>query len=85
MIGRAAVLSFLLGLALLNFFWFPGHTYLQADTQIYIPLLEKLWDPSLYPRELVTSRPHLAYTIYDEVALVLRKVTHLPFRYVLEA
>jgi hypothetical protein len=85
MIGRAAVLSFLLGLALLNFFWFPGHTYLQADTQIYIPLLEKLWDPSLYPRELVTSRPHLAYTIYDEVARVLRTVTHLPFRYVLEA
>jgi hypothetical protein len=75
----------IIGLALITFFWFPGHTYLQSDTQIYIPLMERLWDPSLLTRDLLTSRPHLAYTLYDEAAFVIRAITHAPFRFALEA
>ena len=35
-----------LALTSISFFVFPGHTILQADTQIYIPILERLADPS---------------------------------------
>jgi len=75
----------IIGLALITFFWFPGHTYLQSDTQIYIPLMERLRDPSLLTRDLLASRPHLAYTLYDEAAFVIRAITHAPFRFALEA
>src|SRR5947209_18868160 len=70
-------------IALIGIFVFPGHTWLQSDTQIYVPMLEKLWDPSLYARELITARPHLAWTIYDETALALRWLTGLDFERVL--
>ena len=33
-------------LALLTFFQFPGHTWLQQDSQIYVPILEHLRDPT---------------------------------------
>jgi hypothetical protein len=75
----------ILAVTLLTFFWFPGHTYLQSDTQIYIPLMERLWDPSMLGRDLLASRPHLAYTLYDEVAFIIRGVTQAPFQYALEA
>ncbi len=71
-------------LTLLNFFQFPGHTYLQSDTQIYAPILEHLWDPELLARDLIVQRPHVSLTLYDEAALGLRKVTGLGFEQVLE-
>lgn len=49
-------------LALLGFFLFPGHNYLQSDTQIYIPMLERLHNPALFTRDIVALRPHLAFT-----------------------
>jgi hypothetical protein len=52
---------------------FPGHTYLQSDTQIYIPMLEHLRDPALFPRDIVALRPHLMFTVYDEAALFPRR------------
>jgi uncharacterized protein DUF6798 len=52
---------------------FPGHTYLQSDTQIYIPMLERLRDPALFSRDIVALRPHLMFTVYDEAALFLRR------------
>jgi len=67
----------------LGMFVFPGHTWLQSDTQIYVPMFERLWDSSLYARELITSRPHLAWTIYDETALLARTVTRLDFEHIL--
>jgi hypothetical protein len=70
-------------ITLLGVFVFPGHTWLQADTQIYLPMFERLWNPALYNNDLITSRPHLAFTIYDETALALRAITRLDFRYVL--
>jgi hypothetical protein len=70
-------------LTLLNYIQFPGHTYLQADTQIYIPIVEHLWDPSVLADDLLVQKPHVAFTLYDELALALRKLTGLPFRDIL--
>jgi hypothetical protein len=67
----AAAAAVLILLVLCGFRFFPGHTFLQADTQIYIPILERLRDPTLYPHDPVALRPHVTYTVYDEVALLL--------------
>src|SRR5437868_11038074 len=74
-----------LTLTALSFFVFPGHTILQSDTQIYIPILEHLADPSVLSKDIMASRPHVTFTIYDETALVLRGVTGLSFEHVLMA
>jgi hypothetical protein len=66
-----------------SFLWFPGHTILQSDTQIYIPILEQLRDPAALTRDIVASNPHVTYTVYDEMALLLRRVTGLGFEPVL--
>src|SRR5690242_18705831 len=72
-------------IALLTFFQFPGHTWLQQDTQIYVPILEHLRDPSVLRNDIVASHPHVAFTLYDEVARALRSATGFGFREVLEA
>src|SRR3982075_80265 len=80
-----ATASLCLAFALLTFFQFPGHTWLQQDTQIYAPILEHLRDPGVLRNEILVEQPHLAYSLYDEVALGLRAVTGLGFREVLAA
>src|SRR5437763_12034732 len=68
-IGTAALC---LAFAILTFFQFPGHTWLQQDTQIYVPILEHLRDPSVLRSDILVQRPHVAFTLYDETALGLR-------------
>ena len=63
--ARAAIVI----LALLSFFQFPGHTWLQQDSQIYTPILEHLRDPSVLAKDMLVERPHVSFTVYDEVAL----------------
>ena len=75
----------ILGITLLNFFQFPGHTWLQSDTQIYAPILEHLWNPAVLQKDLIAQHPHVAFTLYDETALTLRWATGLDLHYVLEA
>jgi hypothetical protein len=70
-------------LTLTGYFQFPGHTYLQSDSQIYVPMLERFWDPAVLGRDFMVQRPHMAFTIYDEVALALRRLTGLGFQEVL--
>ncbi len=72
-------------LALESALVFPGRTYLQSDTQIYIPLFEHLRDPSLLQRELILDGAHLSYTIYDEVTLALNRWTGVEFEWLLLA
>jgi hypothetical protein len=79
----AATASFCLALALHTFFQFPGHTWLQQDTQIYAPILEHLRDPGVLRNDILVQQPHLAWSIYDEVTLALRRITGLGFRDVL--
>ncbi len=67
-----------------GFVYFPGHTYLHSDTQIYLPILDRLADPTLYRNDPVALRPHVSYTIYDESALLLRHLTGLDFQFVLQ-
>jgi hypothetical protein len=74
-----------LALALFSFFWFPGHTWLQQDTQIYVPILEHERDPAVLRNDILVQHPHVAYTLYDEIALGLRTATGLGFRKVLAA
>ena len=75
-IGVAAALVLLL---LGGFFYFPGHTYLHSDTQIYMPNPRPAGGPTLYGDDPVALRPHVSYTIYDEAALILRRATGLEF------
>jgi hypothetical protein len=77
------VAAALILLTAVGYLEFPGHTYLLSDTQIYIPILEHYRDPSLFTREMVAIRPHVAFTIYDEMALGLRHFTGLGFEQVL--
>ena len=70
----------ILAISLLHFFQFPGHTWLQSDTQIYAPILEHMWDPTVLGKDLIVQHPHVAFTLYDETAIALRKATGLDFR-----
>ncbi|HXK05393.1 MAG TPA: DUF6798 domain-containing protein [Verrucomicrobiae bacterium] len=72
-----------LGLALLSFFQFPGHTWLQQDSQIYVPILEHERDPAVLRNDILVERSQVAYTLYDEIAIGLRDATGLGFREVL--
>src|SRR3954447_25466288 len=83
--NRLATAAFGLALAVFTYFQFPGHTWLQQDTQIYTPILEHLRDPSVLRNDMVAQHPHVAFTLYDEAARTLRAVTGLGFREVLEA
>jgi hypothetical protein len=67
----------------LQFRIFPGHTYLQSDTQIYLPILERMDEPGFLSRDPVATRPHVSFTIYDEVTLALRRVRHMDFETIL--
>ena len=75
----------ILGMTLLNFFQFPGHTWLQQDSQIYAPILEHMLDPAALQNDMVARHPHVAFTLYDEVAVAMHRVTGLDFQYVLQA
>ena len=50
---RFVVGSAILGITLLNFFQFPGHTWLQSDTQIYAPILEHMRDRSVLGKDIL--------------------------------
>src|SRR5579872_3853965 len=82
---RLGVACSLAVITLLGFFLFPGHTYLQSDTQIYVPMMERIADPTAFPGDLVASKPHLSYTIYDDVAIAVRRWFGAPFEVTLIA
>ncbi len=81
--ANAGVAAAIVSLTLLTYFQFPGHTYLQQDTQIYVPILEHLWDGSVLSQDLLVQRPHVAFTLYDELALALRWLTGAGFHPIL--
>jgi hypothetical protein len=81
---RFAVAAGVAVLTALTWFEFPGHTWLQQDTQIYAPILEHLSDPSLLRKDILVQRPHVSFTLFDETARALRRITGSGFRGVLE-
>jgi hypothetical protein len=77
------VLLLSLGIAAVTwwqFEFFPGHTYLQSGTQIYVPILERLDSPGYLSRDLVATHPIVTYTIYDEATLFLREAGGFDFK-----
>lgn len=67
-------------------FYFPGHTYLQSDTQIYVPMMERDFaGPDVLAPDPMVTRPHTGFTIYDDVTIVLRKLTGAGFEPILLA
>ncbi len=82
--SRICVAAALAALTLAGFYFFPGHTWLQSDTQIYVPILQHLEDSSVLKRDIVATRPHVRWTVYDEVAVIGRSLTGLEYRELLE-
>ena len=79
---RWLVLAILTGYGL----WMvPGSTYLLSDTQIYVPMLDRISDPTFFTRELVAQRQHLSLTIYDETALAAKWISGLDYESILGA
>ena len=72
MMLRFAVLA---AFTLLGFYVFPGHTYLQSDTHIYLPMMERIGNPALLGNDIIATHPHLRYTVYDEIAGGLKQLT----------
>lgn len=83
--NRFGIAAAALALALLTYFQFPGHTWLQQDSQIYVPILEHLNNSTVLVNDPLVERSHVAYTLYDEIAIALHRITHLPFREILSA
>jgi hypothetical protein len=83
--ANAGVAAAIVCLTLLSYFQFPGHTFLQQDTQIYVPILEHLWDASVLHQDILVQRPHVSFTLYDELALALRWITGAGFESILTA
>ncbi len=77
---RLSIAFALLALAALSVFVFPGVTWLQSDTQIYVPIFEHIEDPTLLAKDPVATHPHVSWTIYDETALYARSWFGLNFR-----
>ena len=65
----------------LGYFAFPGHTYLQGDSQIYVPMTERVDNPILFTEDSLASHPHLSLTAYDEIAIALRNYFGLDFEH----
>jgi hypothetical protein len=70
---------------LLTYFQFPGHTWLQQDSQIYVALLEHLDQPAVLARDLVCIHPHVKWTALDEIARGLHSATGWSYRTVLDS
>jgi len=79
---RLLIAAFVVLIAALTFY-FPGHTWLQADTQIYIPLIEHIDNPAALSRDFLVSNTHLAFTLYDEIARALHRLTGASYESVL--
>jgi hypothetical protein len=69
---------------LLTYFQFPGHTWLQQDSQIYVAMLEHLDNPATLSRDLLCVHPHVKWTAFDEIARALHAVTGLGYHTILD-
>jgi hypothetical protein len=68
-----------------GYLYFPGHHYLQQDTQIWLPVLAHAHDPSLFRQELIVSGAHIRLTLFDDVTLALVRIFGLSIEAALAA
>jgi hypothetical protein len=69
----------------LTYLQFPGHTWLQQDSQIYVAVLEHLDNPAALSRDLLCVHPHVKWTAFDEISRALHAITGLGYHTVLDA
>src|ERR1700743_2450199 len=80
MILNRSAAAAVLALTVLSFYRFPGHTWLQQDSQIWLAVLEHQRDAAVLRNDPVAQQPHTAYTLYDEVTLALSGVSGFGLR-----
>jgi hypothetical protein len=81
---RLWIATALAALTIAGFVWFPGHAYLFQDTQIWVPVMEWVHDPSLLANDLLVGAAHLRMTFYDDLAIHLKRVTGADFETILQ-
>lgn len=69
----------LLTLTAVSMVHFPGVTWLQSDTQIYVPIIEHLDDPTVLAKDPVAIHPHVSWSVYDETVILARRWFGLEF------
>lgn len=70
-------------LTALGFVLFPGHSYLYSDSQIYVPIIERLRNPLVLGNDIMATRP-FGYSIYDSVSIALTSYSPLSLEHALE-
>src|SRR4051812_42205306 len=78
-----SVASTLVAITLLEFHFFPGHSYLRSNSQIFVAMIERLAAPAFLSRDFVATPPHLVFTAYDEITLLLHRLSGQDFQSVL--
>src|SRR3954453_4500807 len=73
----------LAAITLLEFHFFPGHSFLRSNSQIFVAMIERLAAPAFLSRDFVATPPHLVFTGYDEITLLLHRITNQDFQTVL--
>ncbi len=64
---------------------YPGHSYVQGASQIFVPQFEHLDSPGFLTRDLVATHTNLTFTVFDETSLLLHRTAHMPWESVLAA
>lgn len=80
---RALVLIGLLACTYLEFILYPGHSFLEGESQLLAPMIERLQFPGLLSRDLVATHSILRYTAYDEITLLLMHVPRIDLQHAL--
>lgn len=81
---RFIVVAALAALTVAGFVWFPGHTYLYQDTQIWVPVMEWMADHNTLAHDLLIDAAHMRLTFYDDLAIGLKRLTGADFQTVLQ-
>ncbi len=66
-----------------SFSLYPGSTFCEEDTQIYLPILERVLNPSLLRQDLITQYPHTQFTLYDELIVLVARDSGLDLKTVM--
>src|SRR5512140_818839 len=66
-------------LAILGFFIYPGHTFIESDSQIFMPVVLHRVSPTLFTSDSMISGTHTAFTVWDELLLGVHRATGWDF------
>lgn len=83
MLRSLAIACSLVAVTCLEFFVYPGHSYLAGASQYLVAMIERLAAHGFLSRDLAAVNPVLTFTIYDEVTLFLQRVIRWDWSYIL--